>query len=602
MSEFELEGFMRLDTSSFLSSSKRASRSSESLAESVDDAAGTLATALVPSLGLAADSAEGLDDEMGDLSRSASRAEGSLEDAGRQAATTGGTFSALSLSTSGLSASFGIASSSLTSGLLPGLAALSTVTAPLLATVGGLASAVAGLAGGFGAVLGSGVLAFSEKRGEQNADRLNEVRGRIVALEKLQETNENLTAEQERELQKLREQEEKLEDSTGAVGGFESAMADLKEQLTPIIADFGQKFIPLIEDTIDAIPSLAENILDATGDLTAFRDALRGFGQQAARLLPRITDRLFDLGRRALPVLTDGLEFLTRNGGRIFEGMMQTTREIAPLLLRVGQSFASLVPEINAFGSAILKTALPAISGFFDNVGELVSGDIQGGLIDPITGIVDDTVAFLNSGKGQRLLDRISEASFNSLAAALNGTTKNKLGKVANALGGAIGDVITILSTNFEESGLGPAITRFAAKTMGAFSNAATTYVKSDPFKKDIRVIGGAVASSLFAATVAAIKESFKDFQLTDLLGGLGVAIDVGQSELNLSSTAPTSSQPALSPQPVAASPATGSGTQPIVVENQIKGDERVIEEVSAEVADERIDRKETQKFEDYDA
>jgi hypothetical protein len=398
---------------------------------------------------------------------------------------------------------------------------------PLAATVGGLAAGAGSLAAAFGVVAGSGAAAFA------------------------------------------------------ATNDLKEVFAELREELTATLAAFGERFKPLITDAVDAIPQLAENILAATGDLSAFREALRSFGQSAFRLLPEITSEVFDLARRALPILTDGLRFLGRRGGDIFEAILDTTQQVAPLLLNVGQAFGRILPEVNAVGTSILRTLLPALERGLGAFDKLLSGDIQGGLIEPIRGLIDSTVQFLNSGKGQKLLDRVSSALFNATADAFNNTTKSSLSRVITAFGGALGDALRILSTNFEKSGLGEAIGRLAGKVLDVFSTEAMKYAQSDQFQKDARVIGGAIADGIAAGVVAGVKESFANANLFDLAGGAGFAVEAAAGR------APTPSTAA----PGAQNPYAGGGNRGnVTVVNRFEGDsgkmEEFVEQKSVEVVE----------------
>jgi hypothetical protein len=468
-------------------------------------------------------------DEFSRLGRKADNAEEDLGDAGRQAATTGGIFTALSLSTSGLSLSLGTLSTTLTGATIPALIALSTTLVPLAATVGGLAAGAGSLAAAFGLVAGSGAAAFA------------------------------------------------------ATNDLEKVFKQLREEILGILAEFGEQFLPLIEDAIDAFPDLVENILDATGNLSAFRNALRDFGQAAFRLLPRITDRVFDLARRALPVLIDGVEFLLNNGGNIFDGILSTTREIAPLLLSLSQTFADILPTINDVGTTVLNVVVPALEDFLGAINKLLQGDIEGGLIEPIKGIINDVVTFLNSEEAQTQLDKVSSAFFNATADALDNTSESDIAGVANALGSATVKALRTLTENFKESGLGAAIGVFTSKALSKITQQLAKASTSDEFQQDLQVIGGNIGSALGDAIIASVKETLTNFNLTAAGSAFVVKKTAqatggdGERQRRLEETSKVSDI------------AGGEGEFNQSISVTVEGDRDVVESVSAEITDQKL-------------
>jgi len=98
--------------------------------------------------------------------------------------TTGVSFNVLSTSATG-----SVAALSVLSGVAAGLA---TTLVPLTATLGGLATATTAVAGAFGAVVGSGLVAFGKERGAANAERLEQIRSQIRELEALKEKRREL--------------------------------------------------------------------------------------------------------------------------------------------------------------------------------------------------------------------------------------------------------------------------------------------------------------------------------------------------------------------------------------------------------------------------
>mgnify|MGYP000185733959 CR=1 FL=1 len=326
------------------------------------------------------------------LGLSADEAEDEIDSAGRSATATAGMFTSLSLSTNGAALSFGTLSTALTATLIPAFIALSTVVVPLAATLGAVAAAAGGLAAAFGAVVGSGLIAFGEKRGEQNAQRLEETQARIEQLEALREETGSLTEAQQDELETLREQAETLEEQTGIMGGLRDAIGETVAEIRPMIVAFGQQFIPLIEDAIEAIPQLVENILGAVGGMGQFKNALRDAGEAAMDAIPNMVATLMDLARDALPALRDAAVWLLNNGGEIFQGMVDTAREVGPELVDLAQTTADLLPKINEMGTAILETLLPAMEDLTE-------------ALEPVVGKMTEFVEAINTGDFSEFAD-----------------------------------------------------------------------------------------------------------------------------------------------------------------------------------------------------
>jgi len=281
--------------------------------------------------------AEELSDSLGQLSRRARGAEDELGDAGRQATTTAGLFSALSLSTSGLSLSFGTLSTGITATLIPALIALSTTLVPLTLTVGGLVAGVTALGGAFGVVLGSGLLAFSER-----------------------------------------------------AGGLEEVLNSLREQIKPLIVEFGQQFVPLIKDGVNALPGLVKSTLSAIGPLDDFVDALRSIGRTARTAIPAIVGRLADLARRILPAVESAAGGLAGVVPGIFDTILRTTEAVLPSLRQIGGSFVDALPAINRFGTAVIQTLAPAVSEGVRLFGDLLDRLLRFGQSSDFTAILSE--------------------------------------------------------------------------------------------------------------------------------------------------------------------------------------------------------------------
>jgi len=280
------------------------------------------------------------------------------------------TAGASALSLTGLSTAGTGASASLTaltaslSGLVVGLIGLSAVLAPLAATLGTVAAAAGGLALAFGAVVGSGILAFGEERAMQNRVELKQIRQRIARLEALKNSQEGLNAAQQRELDQLRQKADEVEETTSATGALAGVLGDLKAEITPLITELVREFIPLISGAVSEIPKLVEDVIDALGPLDQFESALRSFGASAMEAIPQIVGMLADLARRALPVLGDLLETVGERGPRAFDAMIRATERVGDDLLQIAGAIADVLPPLTRFGITVIEVATPAITGF----------------------------------------------------------------------------------------------------------------------------------------------------------------------------------------------------------------------------------------------
>jgi len=387
----------------------------------------------------------GLAVSLGILQGRADEAGDEIAGAGGKAVATGGLFSALTVSTSGLSLSMGSLSTSINAALIPALVALSTTLVPLAATIGTVAAAVTGLAGAFGAVIGSGILAYGDKLSKQNKERLREVNQEIKQLEELRRKRGELTDEeqervkqaratvkqlqeqaraedglsseqrarlasaqetiaslhqqkqqsgaltkQEKErLKTLKDKRKELQDQTSVTGALGAKMADLKAELMPLVVEFGQKFIPLIEDAVDALPTLVRDTLEAVGGLGEFKSALRDFGSGAMDAIPEIASTLVDLGREALPVVRDLIGFLMDDGGDAFSEMVATTKDLGPQFSEFAGALVDAAPAVNDFGTNVLKRLLPALSDLVRGAGRLMA-DVDWELVDTYLGMLGE--------------------------------------------------------------------------------------------------------------------------------------------------------------------------------------------------------------------
>lgn len=267
--------------------------------------------------------------------------------------------------------------------LVPAIAALVTTIAPLAAILGTVAAAATGLGLAFGTVIGAGVLADFE--------------------------------------------------------GFKNQLKGLKTELKAIIVPFGSQFVPLIQDAIDAIPTLAQNIIDSIGSLTEFKNELRRLGGVAMDVIPDIVGGLFDLARVALPAFRDLISFVRQNATPVIGSFRDATDRLGPSLLDLTDSLIGLLPSMHEFGMVVLEVVLPPLTSLMNIAGEAA-----------------DSFSSLDS-EAQKLV-----ATAAILAPALI-----PLSKVATTLSGAFSSVAGALAT------FGSGITSVAAVIGGAISSIA---------------------------------------------------------------------------------------------------------------------------------
>lgn len=262
-------------------------------------------------------------------------------EAGRSALGASFGFAALRLSTSGAAFSMGIFST-VTSSTILVLGALATVLGAVMLALAPLVIGAAAVAAAFGLIVGTGVLAgFKE---------------------------------------------------------LSKAFKKVKKQIVPLVKEFGQKFVPFLKETILMLPGLVKSLLNAVGGMDVFLDALRTLRNLAFKFLPKLVGWFFDLGRWALPILTDigafiinkvvpALRTMVKWGKQIWKIVGRwvtqfqkatskgtTLRKKITKLVKAGKRFwKKLQPVIKAlkrFGKQIIKLA-PTVAKVALDVGRL---------------------------------------------------------------------------------------------------------------------------------------------------------------------------------------------------------------------------------------
>lgn len=533
-----------------------AERAGDRIDEAGDNASGAsgrfggLSSALATTTA-AADRAE-------DASDSLRRGLGRVGEQASDAARGLGTFSAAAgtatASTTSLSAALGTAS--LSAGTLGGAISATTVAvggllttlAPLVAITGAVTAGLAGVAGAASAVVGTGLLAFGEQRGEQAAERLKQVNSQIEALEELEDKQGELTDTQEEQLESLEEQADTLEEQTGIAGGLAAAFGDLREEIAPLLVQFGEQFIPLVRDGIEALPTLVERVLAATGSLEPFVEALRDLGGFTLEALPAAIGRLADLARRALPVIRDLSRGLVDTLQRGFETAVRLTERFGGDLVALGGAIGRLIPTVTRIGAAVLDvavgpltTAIDAIGDFSqalldaDSTGERVSlfvnaiGDVAATATSIATDFVDEVVSYLQSEQAAEDFEPALDAlvslgdSATTLASDLVGDIADyvaseqaakdfelaidalvSLGDAAVGLAGdLVSDVVDVLGREETQKDIQSAFSGILSAGDEGFSLADTllsdfeSFVTSEDGKETIRNLGKTVGSTL---------------------------------------------------------------------------------------------------------
>lgn len=453
-----------------------------------------------------ANNVDNLSNQFGQLGREAGGASRDISKVTASAAVATPVMGSLSQATSVLGLSLTSIQTAPLTALVPIATSLSTTLIPLAAVVGSLTAGVTALAGAFGAIVGTGILAFGRERAKQAQTELQNLKSRkqelqglvsgretqiqlqqsrletfqaeLRNLREIKNSEQELTEQQKARMETLRseisstkeainsqrrkleaEQAEiqqkeqsikKTEEQASITGALGAAFADLRDELIPIIANFGDKFVPLIESALDAIPGLVESIFDAVGNLQRFEAVLRDLGGAAQRVLPAITRELFNLAVRVLPQFVDLVAWIGRNAGTIFDDMLATTREIGPTLLGFAEALIQATPELNRLGKAILKTVVPAMSDFIGFAEDIINfAGESDGFVNFIRSGVAKLINWIN-GPGRTMIGTAATAFIDTLTALMGGGEDDNL---FTALTDLIGNTLVRLSDWFDAGG-----------------------------------------------------------------------------------------------------------------------------------------------------
>lgn len=310
-----------------------------------------------------------MSDEMRDSTLAAQLLQGALDEVGEEArqasassAAASSSFSTLSISAGAASLSVGTLSKAFTLSLIPAVLTAATVLAPAVALLTALAAGAVAVAGAFGLIIGSGILAFGDQMAQQNQEELSQTERLISQYETMRQQQGALSAQDQQRLRQLRKKKSELEDQTTVMGALQAALADVGSELRPLIVDFGREFIPLIREALDAIPELAEEMMNAVGGTEEFRDALRDFGAGMAEVLPPLTGAFFELARDALPLVRELFSWIADNGGGIWAAILQSVNELEPQWRDLLDALIEMGPVLLEFGTNVGKVLIPAIA------------------------------------------------------------------------------------------------------------------------------------------------------------------------------------------------------------------------------------------------
>jgi hypothetical protein len=258
--------------------------------------------------------------------------------------------------------SFGTFSAITVASLIPALVTLSSVLAPVVAAFTTLAGGAGALAGAFGTIIGSGLLAYGKELVPVYQKQLKQVESQISALKELKKQQGGLTQQQFTRLQQLKEEKTRLNGTTSAVGALQAKFSELAGEISQVIIPFGMQFVPLIKEAVNALPDLVEKMLGAVGGTSELTSTLRELGGIAMEVLPSLFGAMFDFATKAAPVFMDFVRWLTANGPGAFESMVSVTKRLAPVFRNLLDSVIKFAPVFLEFGTNVASVVIPAVS------------------------------------------------------------------------------------------------------------------------------------------------------------------------------------------------------------------------------------------------
>lgn len=286
-----LESELGLDKSNFSRGLRDAAKETVafgSVAEGTFDDVGDEAAAAGAEAAASSQGFDALAEAAGDAAIPARLAASSIDEAGDEASEAGrqafgatAGFGALRLSTTGLSFSLGVLTTVGTSTILM-LGGLAVAAGAVMTALLPIAIGATAIAAAFGLIVGSGIYA--------------------------------------------------------GMSELQAAFKSAREQIEPLVKEFGEQFVPFLKETIGMLPGLVKSILDAVGPMDQFLGALRTLRNVAFALLPKFIQWFMDLGRWALPIVT-------KLGKWIVESLAPALRQLVDHGKSLWQAFTRLAPQ-----------------------------------------------------------------------------------------------------------------------------------------------------------------------------------------------------------------------------------------------------------------
>lgn len=196
--------------------------------------------------------------------------------------------------------------------------ALLTTLLPLAGVLGAVALALAGVVAGFGAVIGTGILAWGD--------------------------------------------------------GFTKAMQDVKAELRAVATDIGSQFVPLVKDAVNALPAFIRNVRESIGSLQPFADALRSIGATAFRVIPQMIQLMMELGRFILPAFTDITNAILNGLHPAFSDFANIAIEISDEVFFLADAIGQAIPVLFRFGTVVLNVVLDGLVSLTRIISRVIGG------------------------------------------------------------------------------------------------------------------------------------------------------------------------------------------------------------------------------------
>lgn len=253
-----------------------------------------------------------VEDSLDDVSTDAIQTAGALavlenrmSSAGREAATTSGMFSALSISTTSLTSTVHGLTTALTVGLIPAVTVLVGALTPIVAAMGGFV-AIAGSIAGLGLAGTIGAIAT-------NTEQLKTQFGVLTDI-----------------------------------------MAD---DFAPVFDAAAEVLLALMNELIAVLPQLvpAQDVIDTLA--TAFEE----LGVVLINALPAFVDLATTLATEFLPPFVDFVESILPQLPGMIMGMVNAFERLLPSFMEAGRLLGQFLPELLEFGFAALRVVGPAL-------------------------------------------------------------------------------------------------------------------------------------------------------------------------------------------------------------------------------------------------